>query len=97
MSAQRPVRAPIPTRNPAENFFRPPRKAPWSFYAIACAVGFTIGASLEFGMIKSGYYDIMRYSEARKTATERMELESALKQLEELEREGKARNSTPAV
>ncbi|KND02223.1 uncharacterized protein SPPG_09052 [Spizellomyces punctatus DAOM BR117] len=71
-------------KNPAANFFKPLPRAPPSFYGKAFAIGFAIGAALEFAVIKAGYYDIMRNSEARKVAKDRMEMEEAERKLDEM-------------
>ncbi|KAI9001590.1 hypothetical protein HDU85_002408 [Gaertneriomyces sp. JEL0708] len=77
--------------------FKLPPAAPRSFYAKAFGIGFLVGAALEFAVIKSNYYEVMRQSEARRVAKERMALDEGLQLLEEFEkrkREGTSTSST---
>ncbi|KAI8915198.1 hypothetical protein DFJ77DRAFT_510301 [Powellomyces hirtus] len=79
----------VEPRNPAAGFFKAPPKAPWRYYVISFAFGFAVGSALEYSVIKAGYYDIMRWSEARKVAKDLMEMEEAEAMLEEYKKTGK--------
>ncbi|KAJ3159465.1 hypothetical protein HDU86_001783 [Geranomyces michiganensis] len=76
-------------RNPAAGFFKPPPRAPWTFYGIAFAFGFAMGSALEYSVVKAGYYDILRFAEARRVAKDRMQFEEANEKLDVYFKTGK--------
>ncbi|KAJ3152049.1 hypothetical protein HDU89_001696 [Geranomyces variabilis] len=79
----------VQPRNPAAGFFKPPPRAPWTFYGIAFAFGFAMGSALEYSVVKTGYYDILRFAEARRVAKDRMEIEEANEKLDVYLKTGK--------